>query len=729
MGMRMQRFASFLVVILMWAVLPGCGGSDGGGVVTPPPTPPVPSAVGSVSGRLNVEGVLGSNQARLTAASKETAESSMAEGPAEPDFVPGEIIVRFKPEVSEADAISRLVKSCADVKLENLGSGYPGGSYLFRTDVYKNEQLSRKEAQERTISVLQRLRADPAVRYAQLNAIVHGQAIPNDTAFNAGFQWSLRMIGLPAAWELTTGSSGVVVAVLDSGIRADHPELVQRLLPGYDFVSDPINAGDGDGVDPDPTDPDVPDADFHGTHVAGTIAANSNNQKGVAGVAWNVQLMPIRVLGLGKNNEDDLIQGMRYAAGLPNRYRKTPIQPAQVINMSLGGIFSCMGNKDPQLDHPDLQNAIDEIRKKGIIIVVASGNHAAFDPRTGLTNPVTWPASCEGVIAVGAVTSQKQRAYYSTHHDYVDIAAPGGETIRSPHEGIYSTMKMSKNNVPQYQFLQGTSMAAPHVAGVIALMRSVNANLTPDDIELILKQTAEDLDPAGRDAEFGYGLVRADKAVAAAAGVPVPTVPIPYPEPSIVVIDSATGTEDISVSSLGSTPLQLSNIRAFRPTGGNVNWLSASLVDSKVIRIEVNGSGLTADSYFGLILADTNGGGLLVVPVIMRLPFQGLPDLGQVTVSLVGQDPVTGNIVEFTTTTDRTQGFVYRFPSVRPGNYIVFARSDKDGNGVAGDGPDEAVGAFPFLGGQEKIIVEAGKENKNINFPITKGITIVTTNS
>ena len=150
--------------------------------------------------------------------------------------------------------------------------------------------------------MLKRLKADPAVRYAEFNAIMNAQVVPSDDFFIGGFQWNLRAIGLPTAWELTKGSSEVVVAVLDTGIRKNHPELTPLLLSGYDFVSDPTKAQDGDGIDQDPTIPDVSGASFHGTHVAGTIAAASNNGKGVAGVAWNVRLMPIRVLGIGKRN-------------------------------------------------------------------------------------------------------------------------------------------------------------------------------------------------------------------------------------------------------------------------------------------------------------------------------------------------------------------------------------------------------------------------------------------
>ncbi|MFO0698476.1 MAG: S8 family serine peptidase [Nitrospira sp.] len=415
---------------------------------------------------------------------------------------------------------------------------------------------------------------------------------------------------------------------------------------------------------------------------------------------------------------------MLYAAGLPNSSGTTPLRPAQIINMSLGGPGSCG-------QVPGLQQTIDKLRARGISIVVAAGNDAESDTSTGLTNPITIPASCRGVIAVGAVTSQLKHASYSTHHPYVFIAAPGGEIDRTPFEGILSTMKVSKGNVPQYQYSKGTSMAAPHVAGVIALMLSVNPSLTPNGIEQILEETAIDLGlPTlpGRDSFFGHGLVRADLAVARSAGTLVPRMPIPYPQPTIVIFDSATGTEDVKIDNVGLPPLQLSSVTV--ETNGSGSWLTAQLLDSNTLRVSVDGRGLSPALYTGAVGVLTNdGSGVpLIVPVAMRLPSQGLPDVGPITVFLRGWDPVTGQPLVRTTTTDRTQAFAYNFPSVAPGQYEVFAVKDKDENdGDWGSHPDDLLGMFPFIGEERPITVEAGKETQNINFPIIKGQTIITT--
>lgn len=726
MGRGIQRVASLFVVMLMGMILPGCGG--GGGEVTPSPSPtPVPDGVGSVSGRLTVPGVLGANQARLATASDSSVASPPAESDVEPDFVPGEFIVSFKPEISEADAMTRLLQAYADVKLEIRRPSYPGGPHILRTDAYKNKKLSREEAKERTRLVLQRLKVEPEVLHVGRNLLFHAQVTPVDPGYVGGLQWGLRTIGLPAAWELTTGSPEVVVAVLDGGIRKEHPELAPLLEPGYDFVSDLDDSADGDGIDEDPSEPLGPYTSYHGTHVAGTIAAVSDNPEGVAGVAWKVKLMPVRVLGILDSNLEDVKNGILYAAGLPNSSGKIPARPAQVINMSLGNQVSC---SDPEMSK--LQQAITAARDKGVTIVVAAGNEAL----TG--NPPTSPASCEHVIAVGAVTANWDHAPYSTHHPYVDIAAPGGLTWDTPFGGILSTMKVSPANKPQYIFMNGTSMAAPHVAGVVALMRSVNSSLTPDRIEEMLKATAVDLvkrhassalnlpelNLPGKDEYYGHGLVRADRAVAAAAGVSPPSVPIPYPLPALVELNNIFGSIDVPVSNLGGGLLQLSNVQVRTVTGGS--WLAAQLLDNNKLRISVQGGLLLLpDTYLGFVLANTTGGPL-IIPVLLRHPFQSLPDFGQITVRLIGQHPATRKFETLaTTTTDVSRGFAYSFPSIAPGEYLVRAGNDLDGSGEFGDSSNEVRGDYPILDTTKKIIVEAGKVTSNVNFPITKGTHIL----
>ncbi|NND69302.1 MAG: S8 family serine peptidase, partial [Halioglobus sp.] len=191
-----------------------------------------------------------------------------------------------------------------------------------------------------TLQTIKTLRRDPGVRYAEPNYRVRALATPNDEAFPV--QWHYPLIGLPDAWDTTTGDPNVIVAVIDTGILAGHPDLAGQLVTGFDFVSNPTSAGDGNGIDANPEDPgDSTSAGseaYHGTHVLGTVAARGNNQIGVVGAAFTSRAMPLRALGVdGGGTTYDVEQAVRYAAGLPNDSNTVPPQAADIINLSLGG--------------------------------------------------------------------------------------------------------------------------------------------------------------------------------------------------------------------------------------------------------------------------------------------------------------------------------------------------------------------------------------------------------
>ena len=311
---------------------------------------------------------------------------------------------------------------------------------------------------------------------ASLNYYVRPLAVPDDVYYNRQ-RWHYEMINLPAAWERGLGD-GVVVAVVDTGIRRNHPDLSSQLVTGYDFVRNLGQAGDGNGIDPNPEDPgdsnDGSPSSFHGTHVAGTVAAASNNSAGVAGVAWNAKIMPLRALGIGGGTTYDVQQAVRYAAGLPNDSGGVPARPADVINLSLGGGgFSSVD-----------QAVYAQVAEKGIILVSAAGNQSS--------SQFSYPASYDGVISVSAVNINKARASYSNFGSRVDIAAPGGDSSTRDVNGdgvpdlILSTSADDSNSFgirDSYALLQGTSMASPHVAGVVALMKSIYPALTIGDFE------------------------------------------------------------------------------------------------------------------------------------------------------------------------------------------------------------------------------------------------------
>lgn len=343
---------------------------------------------------------------------------------------------------------------------------------------------------------------DPQVLYAEPDLRLQALATPTDPFYSS--QWHYHEpkggLRLPAAWDLSTGD-GVVVGVLDTGVRA-HPDLAANLLSGYDFITSASMANDGDGRDTDADDPgdgcNGGRSSWHGTHVAGTVAAVSNNGEGVAGVAPAARILPVRVLGCGGGYFSDIADGILWASGQTVGAATAPPQPARVINMSLGGKAACPVT---------LQNAINAARAVGTVVVVAAGN-------ANQDASLHTPANCAGVVTVAATGRAGGRAYYSNYGAKIDVAAPGGDQRLGSANGVLSTLNdgYSAPAFDSYAFYQGTSMAAPHVAGVAALMLARNPSLTPDEIEGLLKSTARPL-PVACSVGCGRGLVDAAAAV------------------------------------------------------------------------------------------------------------------------------------------------------------------------------------------------------------------------
>jgi serine protease len=327
-------------------------------------------------------------------------------------------------------------------------------------------------------SAIDRIKTSPNVEAVDADARSDHSVTPNDTY--ASSQWNLKSstvyagsANLGPAWDITQGSNSTIVAVVDTGVRP-HPELFSRLLPGYDFVSTAFNANDGGGRDADASDPGdwslagecgtgtaASNSSWHGTHVTGTIAATGNNADGIAGVNWNTRILPVRVLGKCGGSVSDIVDGMIWAAGLTVPGVPLNPFPAKVINMSLGG-------SSPTGCLPDspYQVAINRIKSTGALIVVAAGND---DTEAG----TFVPAACNGVMTVAAVGPTGGRASYSNYSTQgnVDISAPGGDFAFGDGAGILSTINSGKTTpeLATYGYKQGTSMAAPHVAGVASL--------------------------------------------------------------------------------------------------------------------------------------------------------------------------------------------------------------------------------------------------------------------
>lgn len=536
---RFGRVASLLAL----AALLACQGEP------PPPPPPA-----TISGALTV--VTGSADALPAGASLAARGTPLAAAsrPADPvgAFVPGDVIVGF------ADGVRASAVASLDVAL-------PGRDAI-RLDAVRplalpNATLFRAAAttdREATLELVAALRVRPDVRYAEPNLILQPLLVPNDTFYP--LQWHYPAISLPAAWDITTGSSDIVVAVADTGILfagnaspLTHPDLVGRVLPGYDFISDPAVAGDGNGRDPDPYDVgDDPGgiSSYHGSHVAGTIGAATDNGVGVAGVDWEAMILPVRVLGIGGGTLVDIVEGSLWAAGFAVAGVPNNPTPAHVINLSLGGIGPCS---------TFTQDAFDRIGAESpnaAILVVAAGNDAA---NAGFTTP----ANCGGAIVVGATDLRGHRSPYSNYGTRIDVMAPGGDVTVDRDgngfvDGVLSTIRNDVSGNFEYFFYQGTSMATPHVAGVVSLMKSIEPGLTLTQVLATLTSTARPLTatecarPSGSDC--GAGLIDAAAALALVDGGDIPTPgdgAIAY-DPNPVDYGSTLVSREITLTNTGS---------------------------------------------------------------------------------------------------------------------------------------------------------------------------------
>ena len=463
-----------------------------------------------------------------------------AAAPAQAESFTDQIIVRYKDsaQVTEAQAASAdcvaALSAAAGVTLAYFRPMSGDAHVLTLPQPLPDSEVAQIAA---------RIAALPDVEYAEPDSRIFPLAAPNDPFY--GFQWHYSApvpgsygANLPGAWDITTGSASIVVAVLDTGILFDHPDLAGRMVGGYDMISHVAIANDGDGRDASAADPGdwidssdlqnplfngcgLADSSWHGTHVAGTIGAATNNNTGVAGVNWISNILPVRVLGKCGGGTSDTVDGIRWAAGLSVPGVPANPNPARVINISLGGPGACSMTE---------QNAIDAATAAGVLIVVAAGN--ANSDAAGYS-----PANCNHVLTVAANDRDGDRAHYSNYGSVVEITAPGGETNPVGSNGIASTLNEGTTTpgAHTYIYYQGTSMAAPHVAGIASLVLSVNPALTPAQVLNILTSTATAF-PGGSSCNTticGAGIVNAHAALLATAPPPDEKIYLPLALKSI----------------------------------------------------------------------------------------------------------------------------------------------------------------------------------------------------
>jgi len=410
------------------------------------------------------------------------------------------------------------------------------GADVIRAD----RKLDRVDAE----TLMRAIAADPNVEYVEVDAPMYPTLTPNDTSYPQQWHYmnSVGGINLPNAWDKSTGT-GLVIAILDTG-STPHSDLTANTVAGFDMISNTTTAQDGNGRDSNPNDPGdwytnsacgslrppSQNSSWHGTHVAGTVAAVTNNAKGVAGVAFGARIQHVRVLGRCGGATSDIADGIVWASGGSVSGVPANANPARVINMSLGGSGSCSST---------FQNAINSAVGRGSVVVVSAGNSNA--------NAANFqPASCNNVISVGATDSNAARASFSNFGSAVDIAAPGVSVLSTLNSGTQAQGSES------YAYYSGTSMSAPHVSGVAALVQSRRtavglARFTPSQLESHLKNTARPF-PTTPSQPIGTGIVDADRALN----------PI-QPQPASIgnLFCSGQGSGYCNVIFSGSTPLSI----------------------------------------------------------------------------------------------------------------------------------------------------------------------------
>lgn len=618
--------------------------------------------------------------------------------PSEPQAVPGELVVKLRSKDGPfAQTLPRTLQAGAVSLSLVRPMGLPGVGVYRVGEGLSLQALAHVENMEALARAVASL---PETEYAHPNYILWALKTPNDPLYSYQWHYDGQHLNLPQAWDIEDGTSRqVVVAVIDTGglSRKYHPDLTPVQLPGYDLISDPLRAGDGDGRDPDAEDEGY-ESGYHGAHVAGTIAAATNNSLGVAGVSWGAKIVHVRVLGInGSGSIADVLDGLLWAAGIDVPGVPRNPNPAQVINMSLGGKPSCT-------QVPSYQQAISQViaQPQKPVVVVAAGNDQ--DNASNYT-----PASCQGVITVGATEFRNYRGFYSNYGPRIDVMAPGGDVTQDQNgdqypDGVLSTVWDEQFGQPSVDFLNGTSMASPHVAGVVALLKARNPNLGYAEILNILRSTARPLSDQActgaphprvtvslRSSDCGAGLVDPVRALQAAGGGgsgpgPTPDFSLQLSPASLTLTPGQNAQVNVAVVASGGFNGAVSLSLSGAPAGVTGSFNPNPTTSSSTLSLSV-GQGIAPGNYT-LSIRGSSGGLTREASLTLSITTQPPPPPPPATIAgtrvfglYIDQD---GNLDEnkstYITITRDERRAPYTLRSLAPGTYLVVGWRDVNQN-------------------------------------------------
>jgi serine protease len=632
------------------------------------------------------------------------------------DFATGELIVMMAEPV---DNNIQGLSSRMDLGRIKMISLTNARQFMASKNISFNTSLATNSRWQ-TLQAARLLATQENVLYAEPNWKRYPSALSPVTDPLYTRQWHYDSINLESAWQAmaSRGSAAVIVAVLDTGVLTAHPDLSPNLVAGYDFIDN-----DDDANDPGDKSIGGQRSSFHGTHVAGTIAAVEGNNSGGTGIAPGVKIMPVRVLGQNGGTSIEIIAGLCFAAQLSvsenSLCSSVPSgNTADIINLSLGGPGSS-----------GIEKAVyDAVMAKGIIVIAAAGNESSAEP--------SYPAAYENVISVSATNRNTELASYSNFGSLIDIAAPGGDLTSD--EGVLSSWgdDLSGSVVLTYGSLQGTSMASPHVAGVAALMKSIKTDLTHLEFRahLITGDLSQDIGEEGRDNKFGHGLIDAHKAVLElldnqAPGILTSASSLFFDVSQTARSFTLIGSGITDVAELGAITVTISG--ADNGSGGS--WLTLN-------KLTGLGESSGLGEYSATVERGTMAEGVYEAKITVTSDVVGIESVEIAVILQVGNAELSANAgVQYVVLQDadavanedgviesvtgsraliaNNGQYSYQVTGLAKGRYIVSTGSDIDFDDVICDA-GESCGQYPTLAQSSIVVISEEQSSLEINMTV-----------